>query len=588
MILSRRRVLALAGVAALPVPALAADKGSSFAALSRRWLAGMLALGPVNATALGDHHHDGELDDLSPAGRTAASTFSNKILTELGRIDLTGLPRAEQVDAKMLQNALRFDLWSREVLKDWSWDPLIYTNLAGQALYGLMARDFAPLPKRLAAAVGRIEKLPGLWAQMRANLDPARVPAVHAETAAKQHSGTLSLAEDLIVAQAGNLPPAGRSRLDTAMARLKTESAAQQDWLDKTLVPAAKGDFRLGAEHYDQKLGFLLASPLTRMEIRKRAEAAMAKTREEMYAQARRILAARPGAPPAPDKPGPAEQQAAIKAALDLAAAERPARNKLVETAEKTLATATDFVRKKDFITLPDAPVQVILMPKFQQGVAVAYCDWPGPLDKGLPTFYAVSPIPDDWTAEKADSFLREYNDRGIQEIAVHEAMPGHYVQGAHANAYPSVLRAALASGSFVEGWAMYAEDLMADTGFLDGDPLYVITHLKVRLRAISNAILDQAIHVDGMDHDAAMKLMVEGAFQEQGEADGKWVRARVSSGQLSTYFVGYEEHWNLRHDAEHRWGPDFALKRYHDTALSFGSPPVRFIGQLMFDQPII
>jgi len=127
----------------------------------------------------------------------------------------------------------------------------------------------------------------------------------------------------------------------------------------------------------------------------------------------------------------------------------------------------------------------------------------------------------------------------------------------------------------------------MADTGFLDGDPLYLIVHLKVRLRAISNAILDQAIHVDGIGRDEAMKLMVEGTFQEQGEADGKWVRARVSSGQLSTYFVGYEEHWALRREAEHGWGADFALKRYHDTALSFGSPPVRFVGQLMFDRPI-
>jgi uncharacterized protein (DUF885 family) len=588
MNLSRRTVLALAGAAALPIPAgRAADKPSEFGTLTKRWLDGMLALGPVNATALGDHRHDSELDDLSPAGRAAASAFSNKMLADLRQIDSARLSRAEQVDAKILDNALRFDIWSRETLQDWAWDPLIYSNLAGQALYGLMARDFAPLAQRLRSATARIEKVPMLWAQMRANLDPARVPSVHAETAAKQHAGVLSMAQDLIAAQAGAMPTADRTRLDKAIAALKTESEAHQIWLDKTLLLAAKGDFRLGATLFDAKLGFLLASPLSRAEIRTRAEAAMAKTRAEMYAQARKILAGRPGAPPVPETPSPAEQQAAIKTALDVAATDRPAREKLVETAERTLAAATAFVREKDFITMPKAPVKVILMPKFQRGVAVAYCDWPGPLDKGLPTFYAVSPIPDDWSAEKAESFLREYNNRGIQEIAIHEAMPGHYVQGAHANAYPSVLRAALASGSFVEGWAMYAEDLMADTGFLDGDPLYLIVHLKVRLRAISNAILDQAIHVDGVSHEDAMKLMVEGAFQEQGEADGKWVRARVSSGQLSTYFVGYEEHWALRHEAEHRWGPDFALKRYHDTALSFGSPPVRFVDQLMFDRPI-
>ena len=454
MSLSRRTVLAFAAAATLPIPASrAADTPSDFSALTKRWLDGMLALGPVNATALGDHRHDAAIDDLSPAGRAAASAFSNRILADLGRIDASSLSRAEQVDAKMLDNALRFDIWSRETLKDWSWDPLIYANLAGQALYGLMARDFASLPKRLRAATARIEKLPALWAQMRANLDPAHVPLVHAETAAKQHAGVLSMAQDLIAAQAGALPAADRTRLDKAITVLKTESEAHQTWLDKTLLPAAKGDFRLGAALFDAKLAFLLTSPLSRAEIRSRAEAAMAKTRTEMYAQARKILTGRPGAPPVPETPSPAEQQVAIKAAMDIAAADRPARDKLVETAEQTLAAATAFVREKDFVTMPKAPVKVILMPKFQQGVTVAYCDWPGPLDKGLPTFYAVSPIPDDWSTEKADSFLREYSTRGIQEIAIHEAMPGHYVQGAHANAYPSVLRAALASGSFIEGW---------------------------------------------------------------------------------------------------------------------------------------
>ena len=584
--LSRRAVLA--GAAALPMlggVAIAAE--TPFAELTQRWLDGMLALAPVGATALGDHRFDQTIDDLSPAGRAAASAFSKLILADLGKLDSAKLSRAEQVDAKILDNALRFDLWSRETLRDWSWDPLIYTNLAGQALYGLMAREFAPLPDRLRSATARIEKLPALWAQMRANLKPAKVPAIHAETAAKQHPGVLSVAEDLILKQAGGLPAPDKARLDTAVATLRVESKTHQDWLDKTLVPGAKGDFRLGAALYDAKLAFLLSSPLSRAEIRRRAEAAKAKTRAEMYVQARKILTGKAGAPATPEAPSPAEQQAAILAALQVAYEKRPTRDHLVETAKETLAAATAFVREQDFITMPAAPVQVILMPEFQRGVAAAYCDWPGPLEKGLPTFYAVSPIPDDWSAEKAESFLKEYNTLGIQEIAIHEAMPGHYVQGAHANAYPSVLRAALSSGSFIEGWAMYAEDLMADTGFLDGDPLYVLVHLKVRLRAICNSILDQSIHVDGISYEDAMKLMVDDAFQEKGEAEGKWVRARVTSGQLSTYFVGYEEHWSIRHDAEQSWGKDFALKRYHDTALSFGSPPARFVGQLMFDRPI-
>jgi uncharacterized protein (DUF885 family) len=585
--LSRRALMAGAGAAALPLGSLSAATDSAFATLSRRWLDGTLALAPVAATALGDHTHDSALDDLSATGRAAASAFSRTVLAELRKIDPAGRSRAEQVDAKILENALGFDLWSRDTLREWAWNPLLYTDLAGQALYGLMARAFAPLPDRLRSATARIEKIPALWAQMRANLEPARVPSVHAETAGKQHSGVLSLAQDLVATQAAGLPPADRARLDAAMAALRTASAAQQSWFDTVLIPGAKGDHRLGAELYDAKLKFLLASPLSRAEIRTRAEAAMAKTRAEMYAQARKILTGRPAAPPLPDRPSVAEEQAAIAAALEVAYAERPARDRLVDTAKQTLAAATAFVRDRDLITMPDATVQVILMPAFQRGVAVAYCDWPGPLDKGLPTFYAVSPIPDDWSAAKAESFLREYNDRGIQEIAIHEAMPGHYVQGAHANTYPSVLRAALASGSFVEGWAMYAEDLMADVGFLDGDPLYLLVHLKTRLRAIANAILDQAVHVDDIGKEEAMRLMVERAFQQEGEADGKWVRARVTSGQLSTYFVGYEEHWTLRREAEAKWGADFTLKRYHDSALSFGSPPARFVGQLLFDRPI-
>jgi uncharacterized protein (DUF885 family) len=226
-------------------------------------------------------------------------------------------------------------------------------------------------------------------------------------------------------------------------------------------------------------------------------------------------------------------------------------------------------------------------MPEFQRGVAVAYCDAPGPLDKGLATFYAVSPVPSDWAAPRAESFLREYNRRAIHDVATHEAMPGHYVQLAHSNVYPSTLRSVLASGAFVEGWAVYAESMMAQEGFMDGDPLYRLVVLKTKLRSITNAILDQAIHVDGMTREAAMKLMTQTAFQEEGEAAGKWVRASVSSAQLPFYFVGSEEHWQIRRKAEQAWAKDFTLKRYHDTVLSFGSPPARFVRQTMFDEPI-
>jgi len=574
-----------AAPAAAQPPAPKADE--QFADISKRWLDGSFKLSPVTATQAGDHRFDAELDDLSADGRKRGLDFSKGMLDELGKIDRTKLSRENQIDYAILLNQVKSDVWNIESLQGWAWDPTIYSQIAGGALYTLMAREFAPLPDRLRSATARMEKLPQLFEQMHANLDPNRVPKIHAETVAKQNKGVLSLVDGLIMPHAKELPDADRQKLEAAAATLKKAVDDNQTWLDKTLVPNAKGDFRLGQKLYDEKLAFALNSPMSREEIKKRAEAALESTRNEMYGIAKQVLAGKKNAPPTPDNPSEAQKQKAIQAALEIAYADRPARDKVMPTAEAALAKATDFVRTKNLITLPDAPVKIIPMPEFQRGVALAYCDSPGPLDKNLDTFYAVSPIPDDWTKQQVDSFLREYNTRSINELTIHEAMPGHYVQLWHSNKYPSVLRAVLGSGSFVEGWAVYSEKVMADSGYLDNDPLYHLVHLKWDLRAIANAILDQAIHVDGMSEADAMKLMTEKTFQQEREAAGKWTRARLTSAQLPTYFVGWQEHLDLRKEVEKREGDKFDVKAYHDKVLSFGSPPGRYVRELMLDQPI-
>jgi len=580
---------ALLALVLLSLPAFAAPPTADarFEAVSQRFIGEFGRYAPVYATALGDHRYDGELDDLSAAGRARTLAWTREVLTELQSIDRGALSRANQVDAAMLENQLRYGIWSEEAYRDWSWDPLVYTQLTGQALYGLLAREFAPLPERLRSLTGRLERLPRLLEQARANLVPARVPAIHAETAVKQNPGVMSLVDGLVVPQLGTLPAADRERLERAIAQARMAVQEHQRWLEGTLVPAAKGEFRIGAGLYDQKLAFALMSPLSRREIRARAEAEVERVRNEMYGVARTVLAGRDGAPPLPESPTAEQQQAAIAAALELAYADRPARAAVVDAAKATLAETTEFVRRSDFVTVPDEPLEVILMPEFQRGVAVAYCDPPGPLDRGQRTYYAVSPIPDDWTDTQADSFLREYNARSIANLTIHEAMPGHYLQLAHANRYPSVLRAMLYSGPFVEGWAVYAERVMQEQGFRGGDPLMRLVQLKWYLRAVTNAIMDSAIHVDGMTRDEAMQLMTVTGFQEEREAAGKWVRAQLTSAQLSTYFVGYLEHADLRAEAERRWGAQFALKRYHDQVLSYGSPPGRFVRALLFDEPI-
>ncbi len=575
---------------ATDTPAAAIDTAAAdaaFADLSKRALDGWLQLSPVGATQIGEHKYDAEIDDLSAAGRQKNVDFGKKILAELDALDVSTLSRENQVDAAILRNQLQYDLWSAETMQAWAWDPQVYGGVAGSAIYGLMAREFAPLRQRIGSAVSRMEKIPALLAQARENLDPARVPKVHAETAAKQNSGILSIVETFITPNLKDLPEAERTRAEKATADLKKAVAEHQEWLDKTLVPNAKGDFRIGQTLYDQKLQFALLSSLSRADIKQRAEGELKRVREEMYGIARTVLKDKPGAPEMPDTPTAEQQQKAIEAALELAYADKPARDKVVEAAEAALASSTDFVRAKDLMTLPDSPVKIITMPEFQRGVAVAYADSPGPLDKGLDTFYAVSPIPEEWDDKQVDSFLREYNNRMIHLLSIHEGTPGHYLEGWHSAKFPSTLRAVLRSGMFAEGWAVYTEDMMADAGYMDNDPLFRLVQQKFYLRTIANALLDQGVHVDNWTREQAMDLMVKQTFQQEREAAGKWTRAQLTSAQLPTYFVGVQEHFDTRKAVEEKLGDKFNLKAYHDQVLSYGAPPVRFVRELMLDQQI-
>jgi len=600
----RPHLLALALVAALAgcqpadaptnasTPAASQQAGdaavdAAFADLSKRALDTWMQLSPVSATQIGDHRYDSELDDLSAAGQQKTLAAYKALLGELDKIEVAKLGRENQVDAAILRNQLQSEIWNAEVLQSGKWDPQLYNGIAGSAIYGLMAREFAPLPERLKSATARMEKLPAIFAQARENLDPARVPKIHAETVAKQNKGILSIVDTFITPHIGELPQADQQRLQAAIDGLKKAVDEQQTWLDKTLVPNAKGDFRIGAEKYDQKLKFALSSSLSRQEIGERARAELKRVREDMYGIAQTVLKDKPGAPEMPAQPTDEQQQKAIEAALELAYADKPARDKVVDDAKAALEQSTAFVREHDLMTLPDAPVDIILMPEFQRGVAVAYCDSPGPLDKNLKTFYAVSPIPDDWNEKQVDSFLREYNSRMIHLLSIHEGTPGHYLEGWHSAKFPSTLRAVLRSGLFAEGWAVYTERMMQEQGYLNNDPLFHLVQLKFYLRTISNAILDQGVHVDNWDREKAMHLMTHDAFQQESEASGKWVRAQLTSAQLPTYFVGAQEHFDTRKAMQDKLGDKFNLKAYHDQMLSYGAPPVRFARQLMLDQPI-
>ena len=585
-----RLLTALAiGVAAVAAPAASAPETAAatsedarFQAFGDRVVDEYLKLSPVNATQLGDHRYDALMPDVSVAGRAAVRAFAERTLAELARFDSQHLSRENQVDAILLKDQLDYLIFSDARLQDWAWDPLTYSP--GSALFSLMSREFAPLPERLRSATGRLEALPTYLAQVRGALVPARVPLIHAQTAAKQNPGIDSLVDE-ILAKKDALPAADQARLERAAAAAKAAVEQHQEWLDKTLVPKAKGNERIGAALYDEKLRLALNSPLSRQEIRTRAERELQSLRAKMYEVASGMIKGDAGAPPAPANPTPDQQQAVIEAGLAKVYADVPPRDQVLPFAKGTLEEAIAFARAKDVVGFPTSNFGVIEMPEYARGVAVAYADMPGALEKDQRGYYDVMPIPSDWSDEQTASFLREYNKWAIHELTIHEAVPGHLLQLAHSNQYKSKLRGVLQSGPMIEGWACYSQDVMADAGYLNRDPRYLLAHYKFQMRMPVNAIIDQDFHTGNLTREQAIELMTRQAFQQEREAAGKWVRLQLSSAQLPTYFVGYQEWKDFRAAAEKR--PGFNLRRFHDAALSHGSPPVRFVRQLELGEPI-
>jgi uncharacterized protein (DUF885 family) len=583
-----KRFIAVVLVSAFAANVLAAPGADEeFENLAAQFVNDLPTFSPVSATWIGDHSADSELDEVDARARAALKAAFERYLDALADIDRDALSRANQVDFELLQADVRSRLWKLETLQEWAWNPLYYVNRAGRSIYNLVARDFAPVEERLGNAAIRLEQFPRFLEQARASIEPERVPKIHAETAIAQNLGVVSIIETMIIPEMGGLTEATRTRLEAAIETAKDALADHQSWLEEELLPRATGDFRIGADLFDRKLAFALDSPMGRKEIVARAEAEYESVRNQMYEVAKEIYAAEQPYTAFPDSPDEAYKQVIIRAALEKAYAHLPARDGIVAVAEQQLQQATDFVIENNIVTMPDDPVEIIIMPEFQRGVSLAYLDSPGPLDKGQSTFYAVAPLPADWTEEQVRSFLREYNLYSIQNLTIHEGVPGHYLQLALSNRYPSTLRGVLQSGSMIEGWAVYAERVMIDEGYQDNDPLQRLIMLKWYLRAVTNAIIDAAIHVDGMSRDEAMKLMIEGGFQEEREAAGKWVRAQLTSTQLSTYFVGYQEWVELRKAVEEVWGGEFTIRRYHDQVLSYGSPPVKYIRALTLGEDI-
>jgi uncharacterized protein (DUF885 family) len=547
------------------------DADAGFARLAREYLDDRAERHPVTATGLGDHRFDARLPDPSAQALAAERRALDAWAARLAAIDQDALSAEHRVDAAMMADSVARRVFELDELREHTWNPLQANP--GKAIYQLLARDFASLGDRLGSVAGRLAEIPAVLAEARRQLGP--MPRVHLETAIGQFDGTIALVSKEIDAALEAAPARGPelARVRPAALEALTEHRA---WLSAQLGSADDfADPRIGPDRFARKLSLTLSAAADADTILARAQADLDRVSEQIAELAAEMAGVA--------RPGPE----VVRQVLDRLAGDVPDDTTILEFCRDALATQTAFVTDRRLLSVYDDPVELIVMPEIDRGVAVAYCDSPGPLEPSpLSTFIAVSPAPDDWTAQRVASFYREYNRHMVHNLMVHEAMPGHYLQLQHSRRFTgsdTAIRAALRSGSFTEGWAVYTERIMAEQQYPgEGDPRAVrMQQLKMQLRTIINAILDARIHGHGMTETEAMALMTGRGHQEEGEAAGKWRRAQLTSAQLSTYYVGYSEISDLAADLRTA-DPGLTDQQVHDRMLAHGSPPVRLLRTLI------
>ncbi|GAB2703105.1 DUF885 domain-containing protein [Nocardia thraciensis] len=531
----------------------------SFVQRAERIVDAILRADPAAAAAVGDHRADDRLPDRSDDAVREQTAMLREASHALAEVDDLELPAEDRVDHALLLQEVDSRLFALGELREHEWNPLLHNP--GPLLYDLLARPFAPPAERLEALGARLTALPDALATARGVLEDC--PRIHVETAIGQFGGAAALIRDQVPALAAQAPGTGVDGPAIAAVAALTEFTG---WLRARLDESTR-DPRLGRRVWEAKLWHTLDTDLGAAALLDRAHRHLDRLHDEIRSAAGELLGV---ADPDDDT---------VRAALDTLAVDRPDNDTVVALAETALAEAESFVAAHDLVSSVDDTLVVQAMPEFARGVAGAYCDSVGPLETAdLPTFFAIAPAPADWPPERVVSYYREYNDHMLRNLTVHEAMPGHHLQLAHARRFrgSTATRALCASGTFIEGWAVYAEELMSEHGF-GGLPVR-LQRLKMQLRATINAILDQGVHCDGMTEAEAMDLMLRRGFQEEGEAAGKWRRAQLSSTQLSTYFVGYAEMSAIAAARPAAVSP----RGWHDAMLAHGSPAPRHLRTLL------
>jgi uncharacterized protein (DUF885 family) len=573
-------------------------------------LAEYFRLQPLAATSAGMHDHDSRWPDLTEHGRDDRLAFYDRWTAELTSTADSSLTADEQVDRDLLLSELEAHRFSETVLREERWNPLDWVYLLGDGIFPLISRDFAPLSERLASLAGRLEGLPAVVSAAREALvghAGRPVARFHTEKAISGLPGISELIDDALGEAAGAEAADAAvavimPRLRAAAAQAKAALAGFEEHLRDDVVPASSGEGRLGADLFAQKLLHTFGSAdLTTESIGRQAAREYTAVRAEMVRIAREIWSRW-----LPGKPAPDDDSVAVREVLDAIALEHPERMATLDFCRAEVGRIEAFCREHDLISLTDEPLEIRWTPVFLRSFGGAMLNSPGPLDRGQKAFFSVTPIPDDWSADQAESYLREDNDRMLRLLTIHEAVPGHYLQGVYTNRCPSIARSIFGSGVFAEGWAVYVTQVMLDAGYGADDPALLLTHWKFYLRSVTNAMIDIGIHTAGMTENEAVSLMVDGGFQEEAEARAKYDRARLSSTQLCTYFVGSMAMWDLERERRRRLAaasgdprgadavpeprvvggfgetPGFAYRDHLESVLAHGTPPIPLLRRLV------
>lgn len=601
LILTSAVIVALAGcsedkVAQQPSPEVATQQGSNsaisepelevnselnhdFNEFSAQFIEDFWLNNPGYAVYMGYYKYDDQL--FAPTAERLATelAFAKDSLRKLNGFDVSQLSANNASDFYILKNQLESQIFSIEELKSYEWNPSNY-NVAG--VFGVILNtNYKDVDERLRTIFKRMQNIPAYY---EAAMNNIKTPTIaHTELAISQNKGALALFNKQVKAAATGSGLTEQEKTAFASRLRETERAITGyiEWLEDKLAffqeHGSAKDFRIGETLYEKKFALDIFSSLTAKQLYEKALQEKTRVHGELI-----LIADKLWPKYFADKAMPDDKLVAVKQLIDHISVKHVSREQFVDSIRAQIPTLEKFVIDNNLLEMDaDKPLVVRQTPEYQQGFAVASINPPGPYDAKANTYYNVTPL-DKYTPDQAESFLREYNHWLLQILNIHEAVPGHYTQLVHSNKSKSLVKSIFGNGAMVEGWAVYTERMMLEEGYGDFEPELWLMYYKWNLRVIMNAIIDYSIQVKNMSQEEAIDLMINEAFQEQAEADGKWRRATLSQVQLTSYFTGYSEIYDLREDVKANMGDDFNLTDFHNQFLSYGSAPVPIIRKMM------